>query len=53
MIELTNLQVAYYTRSNMSHWKKARPLTLRFRPIFHLLAIMFFLSYPLPLQTSS
>lgn len=41
------------TRSNMSHWKKARPLTLRFRPIFHLLAITFFLSYRLPLQTSS
>lgn len=41
------------TCSNMSHWKKARALTLRFRPIFHLLAITLFLSYPLPLQTSS
>lgn len=39
--------------SNMSHWKKARALTLRFRPIFHLLAITLFLSCPLPLQTSS
>lgn len=36
------------TGFNVSHWKKARAPTPKFRPIFHPLAVVYFLSHSFP-----
>lgn len=41
------------TGFNRSHWKKARGLIPKCRPIFHFLAIVGFLYYPFPPESRS